>query len=594
MQKIYTSLLLTLLVMLGLAGTASAQTLAIDIADVTAGNARVTVTPSADSIKYYCGAYTTAEFDQYAAEEGGIIGRHINNWKNMSQWYGEEWTVTMSYMLQSGVYSSGLASIYGAAVTPETEYVVYAFGMTADGQVSVPLTSAKVTTAAKKVSTNTFDINVKKVWVSSAPDAAVRLSANVVITPSNSDTYAVACLESKYLTQYDLTDSVSLAKLAKDQVCPYAYNYYTTVCDTTFTAMRKDKEFYVIAVGIEDGVATTLPTLTLFRTEVPKPVFTLAVSDVTCIDAHIEVVPANPDQKYQWGIIRQSVVDEMCGGDVQAIHERDIAWWEFLAGMYPGSTWNEFALQFHTTGTVQGSYREVMGDNGELGTPLDWDAVHYLYAYTIDDEGNKNSDIYTVQFTTLPREVVETNFNIQVSDIKADPNRDGKLKATIHVTPEDPSMTYAINCFDAKYYDFYVDNPNYTMEDYWMHQVYETLQGPFEGERDFNYGGLTEGKAYVFNVMGIDEIPVTECFVLRFEAQLQNAIADTEAEAFAVTAVAGGIQLTGTYTSAAVYTVDGRLAAQLNGQTSQTLPAGIYMVKAQTPAGEQVVKVAVQ
>lgn len=593
MQRIYTALLLVLLTVLGYSEKSYAQDITIYVADVTASNATVTVTPSGDDIKFFCGAYTASEYDEYAALDGGIIGKQIANWKRLADIYMEPWTTTMSYTLLSGEYISSLSALYGGSITQETEYVVFAFGMTAEGEVSAPLTSVKLTTPAAKKSDNTFVINVKHVWVSSAPEAAVRLSAEVSVTPSNADRYTVACLESKYLTNYDFNDSTSLALLAREQVVPYANNFFTASCDTTFSAMRKDKDFYVIVVGMEDGVATTLPTLTLFRTEVPNPLFSLEVSDITCADAHIKVQPLNLEQKYQWGVIRKSIVEEKCEGDIQKIYNRDIEWWLFLSNMYPGTTWEEFSLQFHSTGALEGSYRDLIGSESEPGTPLDWGTEHYLYAYAIDDEGHKSSDIYTVPFSTLPRTIIDTNFDISLVRIEPDPNA-ATVKAIIRVTPENPTMEYAICCFDAKYYDFYVNNEKYTMEDYWMNQVYTSLQGPFVGEREFGYSNLKPNKAYVFNVMGIDEIPVTDCFVLRFLTTDSGGFADLDDNVFTVISVNNGIEISGSYSTASIYAVDGRHMAILNGQTHLSLPTGVYIVKAYTLDGESIIKVAVK
>lgn len=591
MQNFYKSLVLTVMALLGFAGAASAQTLSIDVANITPGNAEITVTPSQSDVKFYCAAYTAEEYAQYSAQEGGIVGRQIANWKRMADLYGEDWTTTMSYTLQSGTYSSTLASMFGAAITPDTDYTVVAFGMTAAGEVSAPLMTANVHTAAAKVSANTIGITVNKVWVSSAPEAAVRLSASVSVTPSNTDPYTVYCLEDRYLTKYDLTTPEGLKQMAQEQVLPYAKKFYTAKCDTTFAAMRKDRNFYVIAVGIEDGALTTVPVIANFRTEVPVAAFTLEVSNPTCIDAHVKITPANPDQQYHWGVTTQAAVDLRAEGNPANIDLVDKAWYDMLADLY-GCDWESFSLQFSDTGAKEGSYRELNGSDGQLASPLDWNTHHYLYAYTIDEAGHRNSDVYYVEFNTLPREVIDTNFEMTVKSVEK--AADGTMTATIHVVPQDVTMNYAVCMFDAKYYDFYVGKEEYTMEDYWMHQVYESLQGPFVGERDFRYTKCKAGKAYAFNVMGIgDEIPNTDCFVLRFVADEQTAVSEL-ASTFAVTGAEGRIEIEGDYTTAAVYATDGTVAAALRGETAAYLPAGIYIVKAQTPAGVKTVKVIVK
>lgn len=176
---------------------AQEKSLDIQVSDISCTDASVTITPSDESVGYYWYFRPKTEFDGIGADN--IIENQITNWKNNASLY-EDMTWQEMMNLNHGVTSTTFRDELYSGLMWDTEYVVYGFGMTPEGEVSVPLNYVGFKTDAPAKSDNTFAVEI----LSILPDGK-RMTTSVSVTPSNDDPYVVYPAEKREVDGYDLT-----------------------------------------------------------------------------------------------------------------------------------------------------------------------------------------------------------------------------------------------------------------------------------------------------------------------------------------------------------------------------------------------------
>ena len=135
--------------MIAISGMISLQaqdnSLEIKVSDITCTDAIVTVTPSDNSFKYYWDCCLQSEFDEIGADN--IISNHITRWENSAAWYDDTtWQDMMMYAVVNGETCTSVSDKAGGLEWGGAEYVVYGFGMNAEGDVIAPLATAEFKT----------------------------------------------------------------------------------------------------------------------------------------------------------------------------------------------------------------------------------------------------------------------------------------------------------------------------------------------------------------------------------------------------------------------------------------------------------------
>lgn len=163
-------------------------TLVIEVSNVTATGAKVTVTPSNSKASYYFDIVKKEVLDTYKGGENTFFADYAAELKGMIDKVNEYgYEDVLSSGKDSHTYEQG-------TLDPTTDYYAFAFCMTADADgkydVKGDLTKVEFTTFS---SDNTFKIVVSNVTVK---------GATVSVEPTNNDTYYFDVIEKKIFDSY--------------------------------------------------------------------------------------------------------------------------------------------------------------------------------------------------------------------------------------------------------------------------------------------------------------------------------------------------------------------------------------------------------
>lgn len=569
--------------MIAISGMISLQaqdnSLEIKVSDISCTDAVVTVTPSDDTFKYYWECCLQSEFDEIGAEN--IISDHIARWERSASYYEDTtWQDMMSMAVVSGETNEYITDSYGGLEWGGAEYVVYAFGMSPEGEVIAPLATAGFKTLDPKVSENTFDVQI----VSIVPDGTYYMTTTVKITPSNDDPYMVHAVSKAIIDTYDMTPgSKDEIECLKSQVLPYG-QIYTGEQTVTFSRQRADRDFCLVTVGVEDGAPSTAPVLTEYKTvemqQPEKQEFTIEVTDISQVNAHIKIVPPSEDMLFFWYVTTPEVIENKGGIEMVDVN-LDRAWYEFMAGIYGGDyTWQSIMRQFLYKGTIDKHTSEMDEDDQPV---MRWGSDQVIYAYGLDENCERITDIFYVEFRTA--ECVESGLTFDFEIYSVEPNEKSSsskkkvYEVAVDVKPSEEGVPFAFKYAQTRVLDNYIENDD--VDNYLYDQFMGYFQ-PADGYSRFILPDIEEGKEYYAMAIGWDEAPTTELYTFKFtsDSPAVTGVDNISVNPVEVVAVEGGIVINGVYDHAAVYGLDGRLVAPMRGDgASLSLPSGIYLVR---------------
>lgn len=604
MMKIFTPntafISIALLAMSGMPVSAEeTPSLDVNISGITTTDATVTVTPSADDVTYYWSFDTRAGIEEKGGKEG-IIERQIANWTRLAGYYDNTtWQDMMKYSLVSGTTETMLSEY--EQLQWSTDYVVYAFGMDQEGNVTAPLKVVDFTTATPVASENAFGVKVKSMVIDSAPTASRQtVNVTVSVTPANDDPYTVYMLESRFCNGYDLTEgSADVNQFLNDQVLPYANKVYTGAQTLEFPGKRVGTEFCIVTVGLDGKAPSTAPEITSFTAEeyVEEPAFVLEVSDITQVNAHIKVTPRDPEMKYFWYITTPDVI-EFRGGRETIDIKLDREWWLYLESLYNGNPdWKYFMRSQLSQGAIDADAIDIPDDCPKLR----WDSEYVMYAYGLDEEtGDRITDIYWCDFTTAPLgDESDLTFEFEPVSVEDDPeNSFGSRKChkvTIDVYPSNDEEEFGLLYCETSVIDwYYSDQTEETIDDYFFN-TFSEMSKTFTGPVRLVMPAIREGREYYLCAAGFPGYPTTDLFTYKFTHETAAGVDDVDTDGVEVKTVEGGLRIEGNYDMAAVYSVDGKVVAALRaGEGEVSLPAGVYIVKCEAAGKSIVSKVAVK
>jgi len=568
MTKLYLTMRKSALVVAALlvSGVASAATLDISVSDVSYTDAKVVITPSDDSSTFFYGLESSADFEAKGGSEG-IVKTCIGNWENMGTWYSKTW----QEMLPTVLYT-GQQQFQGKELNIgwDTEYVVYAFGMdSATGEVTVPVVTEKFRTLPRETSENTFSIKVDKVVPTEG--SSFYMDVTVTVTPSNNDPYAVQVQQSSVLDFYDGSDETKTEEAYfKAQFAKFVQETYTGTQTLTFNRQKKGKDMYVVVAGF-NGAPTTVVYKLAFRTDEtpaePEGPFVITVSGIEKRDAMLSYKAADANVHYFRSVLLKTKFDEENAKD-GGIYRFDCSWFEFMGELSDTKTWNEIFYEATVTGETSEYATVIMGDD-----KLAWGTEYVAYAYGINEDGELITDITTVTFSTLPRQNnTELTFEFSLLGVE---KTEGKstYTARIGIVPS-TDAPYGVHYHDVYYYDWYIDNPDYTWEDYLEKQFDKYIRQLHTGETVVECTGIRADKEYYCVAAGHDgEAPTTLPFVVKFSSSTQTGIDNLDVEVCEVYGAEGR-----------VVAPEGSRVFNLAGIETGTenLPAGIYVVRTDT------------
>ena len=401
MKRIF-NLLLAMLAILGVActpnngggnennnggGEAPTMTFAIDIADITLSGATINVTPSSDAT-YFFDVVDKAKIDSYATPLE-YATESIKNLKLLIGLFG----IPLSDYLSTGHGSATLDSL-----TPDTEYYAYAFGLTADGEITseVCLEYFKTLPDTSGPSDNTFVLEVSEITVSGAV---------VSITPSKKDHYYFDVIEKSV---YDQIEGDVTAKLAENlkNFCEeegYTFGDIITYGENTYSfegVLNPGTEYCAFAFGLsKGGIVTTDITTVFFKTLTIEEASAGIDSGDMNLDDIVGAMYVNYKDYYEVGATNWliSLYNESRMGVLTIDLLSDLSATEIPLGEYPIN----LSLTPGTViaGTLDESYAN-MGTFWRLYND-EWDTVEMAYLKSGTVTIGKSDDIYTINVNAI-------------------------------------------------------------------------------------------------------------------------------------------------------------------------------------------------
>ena len=219
---------------------------AISVGEITGSCATVSVEPKDGSMAYYYDVIERAEYEKYSDPKQLIeeIVADIKSYIEIMKEYGE--TLTFNDFLSVGKSTW----YYTCDLVPQTDYYVYAAGISASGEITTDVEVLPFSTIEAKMSSNTFTVSHE--------------GEIITVTPSIENEYYLFNL---YYTE-DLagaTDSEIIAAVL-EEAAEWGMSYYVGgygLNEFDYTGMLENGDDLTVCVFGYDGIVTT--PLTKYR-----------------------------------------------------------------------------------------------------------------------------------------------------------------------------------------------------------------------------------------------------------------------------------------------------------------------------------------
>lgn len=293
-------------------------------------------------------------------------------------------------------------------------------------------------------------------------------------------------------------------------------------------------------------------------------------------------ITATEGTYFYWDILETPTFEE--NGGAESIDLSDLEWLSYVASGYE-MTLKEALPMLLFQGGYSGLYSEAHGGY------LSLDTDYTLYAYGMDLNGKRTTDIYTVDFTTEPRITSLMTVDVQVESIVPDEVNSTATKslwtATFNLHPSTTEEEYAVLVHPVRFYDQYEDLPQYTWDDYLDMQFTPYIDRAYTGDVQLIYDNIAEEDYYMV-VTGWDGGPSTEIYLTRFRGEAYSGVEGVGADEVAPLPAPGGVIIAGAYEFATVYDMEGRVVKSLRGAEYAALQPGVYLVSVTTAEGRSV------
>ena len=248
----------------------------IKISNIKGMSADITITPPDNNTSYYYYLYPVADYEKYQnGSDYELMQYDYSFWQYMAAIYEKDLTEVIAGDLVKGAITTSTDDILYLTEW-NTEYIVWAYGITAEGQVTTTMTRRTFTTASPAESTMTFEVkNIKTEWYEeTTPEGILRgYCAEAEIVPSNKSEQYFATITNK--DWYDWYASENNTGRSDEQYimsqillnCSTPSKELSLLChsgDFTYNCfterkilLRPDREYAVFVFGIDDNGATT-------------------------------------------------------------------------------------------------------------------------------------------------------------------------------------------------------------------------------------------------------------------------------------------------------------------------------------------------
>ncbi len=252
------------------------EEIGLEISDITGMSAKITVTPPSEDLRYFVWLYTMDSYERYQhSSDYELFGYDYSYWAYASQMYG----ITLEEMIEfdtnfgTKTYSS---DDFVLVAEWDTEYLVWAYGVTTSGEVTTNITRRTFKTAAPEPSSMTFEVpNIDIEWYEeTTSEGTIRgYRANATIIPSNKEEKYFATITNKSWYDWYFTadndgrsdDDYIMNQILYNAQKPsselpnmYKSGDYEFDCFTEREILLKpEREYAVFVFGMDENGATT-------------------------------------------------------------------------------------------------------------------------------------------------------------------------------------------------------------------------------------------------------------------------------------------------------------------------------------------------
>lgn len=351
----------------------------ISVSHIAASSATVSVTPSKNDVPYYFDLITKADYEAGGANEAAI-GEYISEYLQfLMDYYGETLEDTVA-----GIVSTGPDSYaYEGNLTPETDYYVFACGLTTDGRMNTDVGMKAFKTGAVKPSTNVFTMEVSNITAT---------GSLVTLTTTNDDPYILDVWATAELEGLSDAEIVTAVEGAYGPFIAWIVGSGDTELDNE-GYLDPDTDYTAFVFGYESGVATTAVTKKTFRTlEGGDPAactFDIAVDPLKSNAANVIVTPSDSSVPYYFDLMEK------------ADYTTDAAIVEMIKGFFEQQA-EEYEM---TLAEVVGKLQSRGADSYNFSVGPE--TTYLAFAYAINEDATNAGDVATYEFTT-PEAVMGT------------------------------------------------------------------------------------------------------------------------------------------------------------------------------------------
>lgn len=241
----------------------------IQVTDITATTANVTVEPSDTNAYYYYDVLDAALFDQYTEDSIAaiLLSNMADQWEQMGAIY--EQYLGIDNMIDAFM-SKGNDGYEYSELTPNTDYIAFAF------QIDTAALKIKGTMTKKAFKTGEIEMSDNVITVSIDADN------NIVVTTTNDDPYNLAIFDNATVLEQGYTDQEIIDYLVEDAATYGTYAGGLQQPTTSVFSAGEEGDYLFAAVGC-NGAATT---------ELFKYVLTITSDMVAPAEADDETEPA--------------------------------------------------------------------------------------------------------------------------------------------------------------------------------------------------------------------------------------------------------------------------------------------------------------
>ncbi len=367
----------------------------IEVKSVTDTSVEFTITPEDEEMTYIAMMTTREYFDEFEDDEA-----YINDDLSWLDNAAYEAGVDLSEYLED-VLKKGAISDTQDMLDPETEYVVYAFGLSNNGIVTTSLYKQTFTTLSTEFTELNFEIEVTDIGYD---------TATVTVTPDNDKAiYFVNVFSLEDYQNYGGDESAFVAHINKLRNYYYGLGAtadqmvanlgYVGTKSLSVEDLKAGTKYMAYAIGIDERfVANSVATVVEFETIAAETVDLTFEVDITKIDYdHIEgsVTPSNNNDTYICSVQYASSLEwsESEEAFVESIVD-DITTWDDIE-----SALKQGPMSLNSISGLQPNTDYIVVCFGYNGAPTT--APHITHFTTTDATGNPDDLVVTFEVSDI-------------------------------------------------------------------------------------------------------------------------------------------------------------------------------------------------